>query len=191
MASSIGIVLCLRRRPSDGGIVERPFGTINTEFFSTLPGYTTRRLKPHQSAVEAEACITLEQLEGLLVRYIVDNYNQQPDTRTGQASRMARWCSGLTAQVQALEERDLDLLLMRQDRRRVYRGGYIRFANLLYKGEYLEGFVGQQVVLRYNPNDITSAASKLNLRINGNQLTPSILNLHLPVNTPLSVVDIG
>ncbi|MGC1307536.1 MAG: Mu transposase C-terminal domain-containing protein [Phormidesmis sp.] len=69
---------------------------------------------------------------------------------------MARWCSGLTAQVQALEERELDLLLMRQDRRRVYRGGYIRFANLLYKGEYLEGFVGQQVVLRYNPSDITS-----------------------------------
>lgn len=156
VASSIGIVLCLRRRPSDGGIVERPFGTINTEFFSTLPGYTTRRLKPHKSAVEADARLTLEQLEGLLVRYLVDNYNQQPDARTGRESRMMRWRSGLTATASALEERELDLLLMRQDRRRVYRGGYIRFANLLYKGEYLEGFVGQQVALRYNPNDITS-----------------------------------
>ena len=156
VANSIGIVLCLRRRPSDGGIVERPFGTLNTEFFSTLPGYTTRRLKPHKKAVEADARLTLEQLEGLLIRYIVDNYNQQPDTRTGEESRMARWRSGLMAQAQALEERELDLLLMRQDRRRVYRGGYIRFANLLYKGEYLEGYVGQQVVLRYNPSDITS-----------------------------------
>lgn len=156
VASSIGIVLCLRRRPSDGGIVERPFGTLNTEFFSTLPGYTTRRLKPHKKAVEADARLTLEQLEGLLIRYIVDNYNQQPDTRTGQESRMARWRSGLMAQAQALEERELDLLLMRQGRRQVYRGGYIRFANLLYKGEYLEGYVGQQVVLRYNPSDITS-----------------------------------
>jgi len=156
VANSIGIVLCLRRRPSDGGIVERPFGTFNTEFFSTLPGYTTRRLKPHKSAVEADARLTLEQLEGLLIRYIVDNYNQQPDTRTGEESRMARWSSGLMFQAQALEERELDLLLMRQDRRRVYRGGYIRFANLLYKGEYLEGYVGQQVVLRYNPSDITS-----------------------------------
>ena len=156
VANSIGIVLCLRRRPSDGGIVERPFGTINTEFFSTLPGYTTRRLKPHKSAVEADARLTLEQLEGLLVRYIVDNYNQQPDARTGKESRMSRWRSGLTATARALEERELDLLLMRQDRRRVYQGGYIRFANLLYKGEYLEGYVGQQVVLRYNPQDITS-----------------------------------
>ena len=156
VANSIGIVLCLRRRPSDGGIVERPFGTLNTEFFSTLPGYTTRRLKPHKSAVEADACLTLEQLEGLLIRYIVDNYNQQPDARTGKESRMSRWRSGLSAIAPALEERELDLLLMRQDRRRVYRGGYIRFANLLYKGEYLEGYVGQQVVLRYNPQDITS-----------------------------------
>lgn len=156
VANSIGIVLCLRRRPSDGGIVERPFGTINTEFFSTLPGYTTRRLKPHKSAVEAEACLTLEQLEGLLIRYIVDNYNQQLDSRTGKESRLSRWRSGLNATAIALEERELDLLLMRQDRRRVYRGGYIRFANLLYKGEYLEGYVGQQVVLRYNPQDITS-----------------------------------
>ena len=156
VANSIGIVLCLRRRPSDGGIVERPFGTINTEFFSTLPGYTTRRLTPHKSAVEADARLTLEQLEGLLIRYIVDNYNQQPDTRTGKESRMSRWRSGLTAIAPAIEERELDLLLMRQDRRRVYRGGYIRFANLLYKGEYLEGFVGQQVVLRYHPQDITS-----------------------------------
>jgi putative transposase len=156
VANSLGIVLCLRRRPSDGGIVERPFGTFNTAFFSTLPGYTTRRLKPHKKAVEADARLTLEQLEGLLIRYIVDNYNQQPDTRTGQESRMARWRSGLMAQAKALEERDLDLLLMRQERRRVYRGGYIRFANLLYKGEYLEGYIGQQVVLRYNPRDITS-----------------------------------
>ena len=156
VANSIGIVLCLRRRPSDGGIVERPFGTINTEFFSTLPGYTTRRLKPHKSAVEADARLTLEQLEGLLIRYIVDNYNQQPDARTGKESRLSRWHSGLTAVTRTLEERELDLLLMRQERRRVYRGGYIRFANLLYKGEYLEGYVGQQVVLRYNPQDITS-----------------------------------
>lgn len=156
VANSIGIVLCLRRRPSDGGIVERPFGTFNTEFFSTLPGYTTRRLKPHQSAVEAEACLTLEQLEGLLIRYIADNYNQQPDARTGAASRMERWQSNLMAQASVKEDRDLDLLLIRQSNRRVYQGGYIRFANLLYKGEYLEGFVGEQVVLRYDPRDITS-----------------------------------
>ena len=156
VASRLGIVLCLRRRPAEGGIVERPFGTFNSEFFSTLPGYTTRQLKPHLSEVKADACLTLEQLEGLLIRYIVDNYNQQPDARIGKESRMQRWHSGRMVVSSPLPERDLDLLLMRQGRRRVYQGGYIRFANLLYRGEYLEGYVGEEVVLRYDPRDITS-----------------------------------
>ena len=38
----------------------------------------------------------------------------------------------------------------------VYRGGYIQFANLNYRGEHLEGYTGNWVILRYNPRDITS-----------------------------------
>lgn len=91
-----------------------------------------------------------------MIRYIVDNYNQQPDARIGKESRMERWHSGRMAQSPPLPERELDLLLMRQGRRRVYQGGYIRFSNLLYRGEYLEGYVGEEVVLRYDPCDITS-----------------------------------
>jgi putative transposase len=45
---------------------------------------------------------------------------------------------------------------MRQDRRRVYEGGYLRFANLIYQGEYLAGYAGENVVLRYDPRDITT-----------------------------------
>ena len=36
----LGFVCYLRDRPSEGGIVERPFKTFNTELFFTLPGYT-------------------------------------------------------------------------------------------------------------------------------------------------------
>ena len=155
VASYLGLVLCLRRRPAEGGIVERPFGTFNSEFFSTLPGYTTSEAKPHMNQIKADACLTLKQLESLLIRYIVDNYNQQPDARS-QESRMARWQSGLMAQGPPPQERELDLLLRRQHRRRVYQGGYIRFANLLYRGEYLAGYAGEEVILRYDPRDITT-----------------------------------
>jgi putative transposase len=156
VASRLGIVLCLRRRPAEGGIVERPFGTLNREFFSTLPGYTTREAKSHLKAIKADACLTLEQLEGLLIRYIVDNYNQQIDARDRQRSRIERWRSNQMAQGMPPEERELDLLLMRQHRRRVYQGGYLRFANLIYRGEYLAGYVGAEVVLHYDPRDITT-----------------------------------
>jgi putative transposase len=156
IAASLGITLCLRKRPSDGGIVERPFGILNSEFFSTLPGYTTCLLKGHRARVEAEACVRLEDLERLLVRYIVDRYNQQPDARIGTQSRIGRWEAGRIVQPPLMGERELDILLMRQDRRIVYQGGYIRFANLVYRGEFLGGYAGQTVVLRYDPRDISS-----------------------------------
>ena len=75
VATELGIVVCLRRKPSDGGIVERPFGSFNRQFFSTLPGYVSSHVETRSLVAESEACLTLLQLEQLLVRYLVDHYN--------------------------------------------------------------------------------------------------------------------
>lgn len=156
VATELGIVCCRRRRPSDGGIVERPFGTFNSELFSTLPGYTGSNIKNRPKQAEKEACLTLMQLEKLLVRYIVDRYNQSIDARMGGQTRLGRWESGCIAQLPLLGERELDICLMRRARRTVYRSGYIQFANLIYQGEHLAGYAGESVVVRYNPRDITT-----------------------------------
>ena len=55
-----------------------------------------------------------------------------------------------------MSDRELDLCLMRQDRRTVYRSGYIQFANLTYQGEHLAAYAGETVILRYDPRDITT-----------------------------------
>lgn len=156
VATELGIVLCLRRKPSDGGIVERPFGTLNTQFFSTLPGYVSSNVTDRSSKAESEACLTLLQLEKLLVRYLVDHYNQAIDARMGNQSRIGRWEAGRMAQLPLLGERELDICLMRRDRRSVYRNGYLQFANLTYQGEHLAAYAGESVVMRYNPRDITT-----------------------------------
>ncbi|MGI0488619.1 transposase [Pantanalinema rosaneae CENA516] len=156
VATELGIVLCLRRKPSDGGIVERPFGTFNTQFFSTLPGYVSSNVETRSPAAESEACLTLMQLEQLLVRYIVDHYNQAIDVRMGDQTRLGRWEAGRIAQLPLLGERELDLCLMRRDQRRVYRSGYLQFASLTYQGEHLAAYAGETVILRYNPRDITT-----------------------------------
>jgi len=156
VATELGIVLCLRRKPSDGGIVERPFGTLNTQFFSTLPGYVSSEVFTRSPKAESEACLTLLQLEQLLVRYLVDHYNQAVDARMGNQSRMARWEAGRIAQLRLLGDRELDLCLMRRDRRTVYRSGYLQFANLTYQGEHLAAYAGESVIIRYNPRDITT-----------------------------------
>ncbi|MBE9010807.1 Mu transposase C-terminal domain-containing protein [Pseudanabaenaceae cyanobacterium LEGE 13415] len=156
VATELGIVLCLRRKPSDGGIVERPFGTFNREFFSTLPGYVSSNVETRSPQAETEACLTLLQLERLLVRYVVDHYNQRIDARMGDQSRVGRWEAGRMAQLPLLGERELDICLMRRDQRTVYRNGYIQFANLTYQGEHLAAYAGETVILRYDPRDITT-----------------------------------
>jgi len=156
VATELGIVLCLRRKPSDGGIVERPFGTFNREFFSTLPGYVSSNVIERSPQAETEACLTLLQLERLLVRYVVDHYNQRIDARMGDQSRIGRWEAGRMAQLPLLGERELDICLLRRDQRTVYRNGYIQFANLTYQGEHLAAYAGETVILRYDPRDITT-----------------------------------
>lgn len=156
VATELGMALCLRRKPSDGGIVERPFGTLNTELFSTLPGYVGSNVTKRPKPAQTEARLTLVQLEQLLVRYIVDRYNQAKDARMGDQSRIGRWEAGRIAQLPLLGERELDICLMRRSRRSVYPCGYIQFANLTYVGEHLAGYAGESVVIRYNPGDITT-----------------------------------
>ncbi|MCP6761974.1 MAG: DDE-type integrase/transposase/recombinase [Fischerella sp. CENA71] len=102
VATSLGIVCCLRRKPSDGGIVERPFGTFNSELFSTLPGYTGSDVSKRPPKAEQQACMTLLQLEKLLVRYIVDRYNQSIDARMGGQTRIGRWEAGCIALVKSM-----------------------------------------------------------------------------------------
>jgi putative transposase len=152
----LGFVCPLRDRPSEGGIVERPFGTFNTELFSTLPGYTGSNVQKRQEDAEKSACLTLRQLEQYLVRYIVDKYNQRIDARMGDQTRFQRWESGLLAVPPLIGERELDICLMKQSRRRIQRGGYLQFENLIYRGECLARYAGESVVLRYDPRDITT-----------------------------------
>ncbi|HAX78810.1 MAG TPA: transposase, partial [Cyanobacteria bacterium UBA11372] len=108
----LGFVCHLRDRPLEGGIVERPFGTFNTELFSTLPGYTGSNVQERPEEAEKEACLTLRELEQLLVRYIVDKHNQSIDARMGDQTRFQRWEAGLIAVPSLIGERELDICLM-------------------------------------------------------------------------------
>ena len=74
----------------------------------------------------------------------------------GDQMRYQRWEAGLLVTPDSISERDLDICLMKQTNRSIYREGYIRFENLMYQGEHLAGYAGERVVLRYDPRDITS-----------------------------------
>lgn len=156
IGADLGFACHLRDRPSEGGVVERPFRTLNEQLFSTLPGYTGSNVQERPEDAEKDASLTLRDLEHLVVRFICDQYNQTLDARMGDQTRLQRWEAGLPKVPDLIEERYLDVCLMKESRRTVQRGGYLQFENLMYRGEYLAGYAGKTVSLRFDPNDITS-----------------------------------
>jgi putative transposase len=160
IADQLGFEMILRSHPSEGGIVERPFRTFSG-LLSEMPGYTGSNVKDRPEGAEGKACISLPELEKLIVGYIVDSYNQRPDARsqanplTPKQSRIERWQMGLRMAPTLLKERELDICLMKATERVVYDNGYLNFAGLRYKGENLGGFAGQRILLRFDPRDIT------------------------------------
>lgn len=156
IATQLGFVGKLRDRPSEGGIVERVFRTLNDQLFSTLRGYTGSNVQERPEDAEKDASLTLQELERLIVRFFVDSYNQSIDARTGEQTRFQRWEAGLKRIPVILSERELDICLMKIARRSVQRGGYLQFENVMYRGENLGGYAGDVVNLRYDPRDITT-----------------------------------
>ncbi|WP_242054691.1 helix-turn-helix domain-containing protein [Nostoc sp. FACHB-190] len=113
IGAQLGFVCHLRDRPSEGGVVERPFKTLNDQLFSTLPGYTGSNVQERPEDAEKDAKLTLRELEQLLVRYIVDRYNQSIDARMGDQTRFERWEAGLPTVPEPMADRDLDICLMK------------------------------------------------------------------------------
>ncbi|MFI0797033.1 Mu transposase C-terminal domain-containing protein [Micromonospora rubida] len=66
------------RSPTDKGIVERTFGSINTLFCQYVAGYTGRDVAHRGSRVQAEAVWSMAQMQDLLDEWIVAGWQQRP-----------------------------------------------------------------------------------------------------------------
>ena len=154
IAAQLGIELRLRAYPQQGGLVERPFGTINTEFLESIPGYTGSNTQKRPRNAEREACFLLDEFERLIVRYIVDNYNQNSYPRAKNQTRVSRWESMLLEPLEEIDERKLDICLLKSTERKLQEKGQIQFENSIYKGECLKYCQSESIILRYDPSNI-------------------------------------
>lgn len=135
--------------PQGRGKIERFYGTITTELLPHLPGHI-----PHgtNGTPITPAGLTLRQLDEILERFIVDDYNHRPHSETLEAPS-TRWAaSGFIPRSPAHPD-DLDLLLLTAAAtRKVQRDG-IQFASTRYVSPVLAAYVGEQVTVRFNPRD--------------------------------------
>jgi len=136
--------------PQGRGKIERFYGTVTTELLPHLPGHIPHGTNGNPITPPA---LTLEQLDGIMERFIVTEYNQRQHSETGQAPA-DRWsASGFIPRSPAHPE-DLDLLLLTAaTTRRVQRDG-IQFSSTRYVSPILAAYIGEDVTVRYDPRDV-------------------------------------
>ncbi|MFN6476455.1 Mu transposase C-terminal domain-containing protein [Nostoc sp. DedQUE07] len=155
IGKKLGFQCELRDRPPEGGIVERLFGTINTQVLEDLPGYTGSNVQERPKNAEQEACLTIQDIDKILASFFCDIYNHEPYPKDPRETRFERWFIGMGRKLpEPLDERELDICLMKEAQRVVQAHGSIQFENLIYRGESLKAYRGEFVTLRYDPDHI-------------------------------------
>jgi putative transposase len=95
IGKKLGFQCELRDRPSEGGIVERIFKTINTQVLKDLPGYTGANVQERPENAEKEACLTIQDLDKILASFFCDIYNHEPYPKDPRETRFERWFTGI------------------------------------------------------------------------------------------------
>ena len=143
----IRLIFSTVAKPRGRGKLERFFETLTQVLLPRLPGFS-----PGDCVVRGTK-LTLEQLAKELETFLVHEYHLAPHSTTKEPPQ-ARWEKGgfLPQMPASLEQLDL-LLLTVPTTRKVHSDG-IRFLGMRYIDPTLAAFVGEQVLLRYDPRDV-------------------------------------
>jgi putative transposase len=133
-------------RPRGRGKIERFFRSLSQILLPRFPAYAPAGTKNAQPMMLAELGVALE-------HYLVHEYNEIPHSTTGQAPQ-ARWQAGGFLPQMPASLAELDLLLLTVPKTRRIRPDGIHFMRMRYIDPTLAAYVGEQVLLRYDPRDI-------------------------------------
>jgi len=135
--------------PRGRGRVERFFKTLNQLFLHTLPGFIAKEDGKPTSRPQ----LTLAEFQTLFREFLLDTYLQRPQQEM-ETTPKARWeGSGFLPHMPTSLEQ-LDLLLMTAVKTRRVRRDGIHFHNLRYVDTNLAAYIGEDVVIRYDPRDM-------------------------------------
>ena len=163
------LVFSLPGRPRGRGKVERYMDTINQMCLAALPGYAPRGTRDRA----AQARLTLAELDAALGTFIVTVYNHRVHSETGQPPQ-ARWEAGgfLPRLPESLEQLDLLLLTVAKPRK-IHPDG-IHFQGLRYLDPVLAAYVGESVIIRYDPRDLAEIRVFYRDRFLGRAICPDL-----------------
>jgi putative transposase len=146
--------------PNAKSHVERFFGTLNTSLIHPIPGttFSNPEMKGDYKS-EKKACLTLEQLQGILSRWIRDVYHTSYHTGINNTPRSA-WDTAVKIHFppERYSQLDLDALCRSLTYRKI-TGGRVTFEYLSWTGPALpyvakELKTGQQAMIFYDSSDL-------------------------------------
>jgi putative transposase len=142
------LVFSLPGRPRGRGKIERFFSTLSQMCLADQPGYL-----PPQGGMRGKPTLTLSEVDALIKTFLLDVYHEKEHTET-KMSPAGRWEQGtfLPRMPESLESLDL-LLLTVAKHRKVHPDG-IRFQGMRYVDTALAAYVGESLLLRYDPRDM-------------------------------------
>lgn len=142
----INLIFSQIAQPRGRGKIERFFRTLNQMLISKLQAVT-------QNGTQTKY-IDLKSLDMLIYGFIIEyNHTNHPEIGDAPATRWQK--SGFLPQQLGSIER-LDLLLLNEAKpRKIFRDG-IRFQGLRYIDTLLAPYIGEMVVIRYAPSNVTS-----------------------------------
>ena len=135
-------------KPQGRGRIERFFDTVNQLFLCELPGYFGRGNKRSQNNL-----LTLNALDAAFKQFLLTEYHTRIHSTIGERP-IQRWEENhfLPQLPESLEQLDL-LLLTVAKQRKVHRDG-IKFQGFRYLHTTLASYVGESVIIRYDPRDL-------------------------------------
>jgi putative transposase len=153
----MGLVFSFPGEPRGRGRMERFFETVNQLFLSELPGYTP------PASPKQQPRLSLADLDGRLKHFLLENYHHRRQSET-KMTPLARWEAGgfLPRMPESLEQ--LDLLLLTVAKGRKIQQDGIHFQGFRYMDITLAPYVGETVLIRYDPLDLAEIRVFLNDR---------------------------
>jgi putative transposase len=150
---TLGIKLHLTYCPEHKPHVERFFGTLNTRLWSEQNGYTGSSVDERNPTAERDADLTIAKLEEKFWEFISDRYHKEIHSELG-VSPPQFWDENCFTE--AADVRQLDVLMMEPENRRVTKGR-ISLDGRLYFHPDLATHVATSVLVRrpshYDPSD--------------------------------------
>lgn len=134
-------------KPRGRGKIERFFRSLNQVLLPSIAGHQPRGQK------KPTAVLSLSQLAQQVEKYLVSTYNVIPHSTTKQTPQ-ERWLAGAFLPRMPESLAQLDLLLLTVSKPRKVQADGIRFMGFRYIAPTLAAYVGEPVVVRYDPRDM-------------------------------------